>query len=231
MTFFSDDFGNQPMDLDDDDEGDTSGSGGAPAFGGFGGFGGSSQPSESSTQNSADSPEELRQFFTSSPRFRFIKMLPPGSSAIPMLFSEHEVDNHGNGNSNGKKDGNGKGKEKEAVGNGNDKKDGADDKEDKSDDAGRMKRRIVVKSARESIYDPDLASEQRWLDRLAGSPHIVASLNLGLDYSILKRRMVIMEYVAHGDISELVARLGDPAASDVVVPNRLLWRFFLCREY
>lgn len=200
-AYYSDDFlGSQPMDMDTDDD----------SSGGYG-----TQQSGSSTQNSADSPETLREFFTSTPRFRFIRALPPGSSAHPLLFAEHEVVEDG------------------APARGPENEDQDKDRRYKS---GRLKRRIVVKSALETTNDADLRNEKRWMDALAGSPHIIASIDLGLDTSPLKRQLVVMEYAAHGDLCEFVERLqeGEGGGEDgvkVVVPNRVLWRFFLCREY
>ncbi|KAK7751961.1 hypothetical protein SLS62_006104 [Diatrype stigma] len=201
-AYYSDDVYGSQMDVEmagvgDDDDDDTQGS----------------NQSGDSSQESAESAEAVRRFFTATPRFRYIRTLATGSSAAPMLFSEHEVvEDQGGGSGQAGKDDKGEDREKKYK-------------------SGRMKRRIVVKSAAQSTYDGDVRNEKRWMDALAGSEHLIASIDLGLDTGVLKRQMVVMEYVANGDLTEFSGRMEEYQEKKevkVVVPNRVLWRFFLC---
>ncbi|KAI1245327.1 hypothetical protein MGN70_012217 [Eutypa lata] len=138
--------------------------------------------SSSGNSSDMDYSDVVRNFFTSMPRFRFIKNLSPGMVAHPMLFAEHRPDN-------------------------------------------TLLRRIVVKFASDGFYDDAIEDEIRWLDTLRGSLHIMSSLQV--DPGNLYRPMLIMPYAARGDMSGLLDRL-ELDDGDVTVPNRLLWRFFLC---
>lgn len=140
--------------------------------------------SSSGNSSDMDYSDVVRNFFTSMPRFRFIKNLSPGMVAHPMLFAEHRPDN-------------------------------------------TLLRRIVVKFASDGFYDDAIEDEIRWLDTLRGSLHIMSSLQV--DPGNLYRPMLIMPYAARGDMSGLLDRL-ELDDGDVTVPNRLLWRFFLCRK-
>lgn len=93
---------------------------------------------------------------------------------------------------------------------------------------GSLRRKLVVKVPINRIYDDDLRTERQWLDALRGSPHIIAALNI--DVSGLRRPVLVMEYAARGDLAGLVDRLQNEQGGPVI-PNRMMWRFFLCCEY
>ncbi|KAI1457018.1 hypothetical protein F4805DRAFT_204046 [Annulohypoxylon moriforme] len=105
-------------------------------------------------------------------------------------------------------------------------------------------RRIAIKRSVDSKRDDDLRNEITWLKTLRGSEHIVRILGSRDDSPPLTpargarripstrdplegitRPIVVLEYLENADVGRLYNRL---VKHDQLLPNRILWSFFLC---
>jgi serine/threonine protein kinase len=97
---------------------------------------------------------------------------------------------------------------------------------------GSQGRKFVMKRAmedRDAISQ--LRNEIKVLRLLAGSQHIVQiipSLDLEDDAEFRRELTLITEYLPNGTLDRLITRL---ESRSNYVPNRLLWRVFLCCKY
>ncbi|KAI0014220.1 kinase-like domain-containing protein [Xylariaceae sp. FL0662B] len=109
-----------------------------------------------------------------------------------------------------------------------------------NDDAGNPLRKLVVKLAHTEKHEDALQNEIEILTDLRGCQHIGQIVTLSdwnpdpQTYSsgsrkdraaAIKRQTMILEYVEHGDLQHLLQRVRRQRR---MIPNRLLWRFFLC---
>lgn len=96
------------------------------------------------------------------------------------------------------------------------------------DEDGNLLRKLVLKFATDEMDDKQIDSEINMLKFFRDAPHIINTIDV--DTSGLYRPILIMEYAARGDMAGLVDRLkNDPA--NPIVPDRVLWRVFLCCEW
>lgn len=91
--------------------------------------------------------------------------------------------------------------------------------------------KFVVKRSILGHGDGSIKNEAKVLDWLAGAPHIVKKIALSKTEDIeryLSGPTLITEYLRNGTLARFILRLEDTPEK---IPNRLLWRIFLCCEF
>ena len=118
------------------------------------------------------------------------------------------------------------------------------DKFDEDDEGVRLQKSIVVKYALETAddastnNDADLSNEMFWLEQFVNAEHII---QVDPDYrmlwhdenkgggagEMLRRPVIVMEYMEHGTLSQLKHRFRD---AGIRIPDRMVWHFAYCRK-
>ncbi len=94
------------------------------------------------------------------------------------------------------------------------------------DKDGAILRKVVVKLAVYKEHDKNILNEAKWLSILRNARHIVDIIDA--DQQNLARPILVTEFLQNGPLDRL------HIDSDRVgrgIPNRILWRIFLCCEY
>ncbi|RYP31415.1 hypothetical protein DL767_005772 [Monosporascus sp. MG133] len=92
-----------------------------------------------------------------------------------------------------------------------------------NDETGGQIRRVVVKVALFEDNEPSIRNELHWLKMMRNSRHIVDGIEV--DQSGLDSPILVTEYLAHGALYDMQRRV---IWTGRKVPNRFLWRIFLC---
>ncbi|RYP56981.1 hypothetical protein DL769_009779 [Monosporascus sp. CRB-8-3] len=95
-----------------------------------------------------------------------------------------------------------------------------------NDETGGRIRRVAVKVALFEDSEPSIRNELHWLKMLRNSRHIVDGIEV--DQSGLDSPILVTEYLAYGPLYNMQRRV---IWTDRKVPNRFLWRIFLCCDF
>ncbi|RYP70084.1 hypothetical protein DL771_005701 [Monosporascus sp. 5C6A] len=92
-----------------------------------------------------------------------------------------------------------------------------------NDETGERIRRVAVKVALSQGSEPSIRNELHWLKMMRNSRHIVDGIEV--DQSGLNSPILVTEYLVHGALYDMQRRV---LWTGRKVPNRFLWRIFLC---